>query len=283
MDQIAADAQNSRTADALSSSLRIELHEVAGQTLRVGVRPGDKSQPPLLLFNGIGANIELAEPFLDALKGPEAIIFDAPGVGASPAPTLPYRPWTLARLSARLLDQLGHERVDVLGVSWGGALAQQFAFQYAKRCRRLVLAATSPGHLMIPGKLSVLLKMASPRRYKDAAYMTRIAGDIYGGLLRNSPEKVRQHLGHVRWSTDYGYYLQLLACLGWSSLPWLKFLPQPTLVMVGNDDPLVPVLNGRILASLIPDARLASIDDGHLFLVTSASESARIVSEFLRS
>ncbi len=249
--------------------------------LRVGVRRGEKARPALLLFNGIGANIELVEPFLDALEGPEAIIFDVPGVGGSPAPRLPYRPWTLARLSARLLDQLGHDQVDVLGVSWGGALAQQFAFQQAKRCRRLVLAATSPGHLMVPGKLTVLLKMATPRRYKDPDYMRRIAGDIYGGALRTSPELVREHLRHVRWSSDYGYYLQLIAGFGWSSLPWLRFLRQSTLVMAGTDDPIVPVANARILARLIPDARLVTIEDGHLFLLTSASESAEIISEFL--
>ena len=261
--------------------MQIGLRDVGGQTLRVGVRHGQQARPPLLLFNGIGANIELVEPFLDVLDGPEAIIFDAPGVGGSPAPILPYRPSTLARLSARLLDQLGHEQVDVLGVSWGGALAQQFAFQQSPRCRRLVLAATSPGHLMVPGKLTVLLKMATPRRYKDPDYMRRVAGDIYGGALRGSADLVHQHLRHVRWSSDYGYYLQLIAGFGWSSLPWLRLLPQPTLVMAGTDDPIVPVANGRILASLIPDARLATIDDGHLFLVTSATESAAMISEFL--
>ena len=261
--------------------MQISLHDVGGQMLRVGIRRGEQARPPLLLFNGIGASIELVEPFLDALDGPEAIIFDVPGVGGSPATRLPYRPSTLARLSARLLDQLGHERVDVLGVSWGGAIAQQFAFQQGGRCRRLVLAATSPGHLMVPGRLTVLLKMATPRRYKDADYMKSIAGDIYGGALRRSPELVRKHLRHVRWSSDYGYYLQLIAGFGWSSLPWLRLLAQPTLVMAGIDDPIVPVVNGRILASLIPDARLVTVDDGHLFLVTSASESAAMISEFL--
>ena len=249
--------------------------------LRVAVRPGAKAQVPLLLFNGIGASIELVAPFLDALDGPETIVFDVPGVGGSPAPWLPYRPSTLATLSRRLLDQLGYEQVDVLGVSWGGALAQQFAFQQAERCRRLVLAATSPGHLMVPGKLTVLLKMATPRRYRDRDYMKSIAGEIYGGALRSSPELVGSHLRHVRWSSDYGYYLQLIAGFGWSSLPWLRFLPQPTLVMAGIDDPLVPVANSRILASLIPDARLVTIDDGHLFLVTSAGKSAEIISQFL--
>jgi poly(3-hydroxyalkanoate) depolymerase len=261
--------------------IEIGMREVGSRMLRVGVRRGDRSRAPLLMFNGIGANIELVAPFLAALEGPEAIVFDVPGVGGSPVPALPYRPWMLARLSARLLDQLGHRRVDVLGVSWGGALAQQFAFQYASRCRRLVLAATSPGHLMVPGKLGVLLKMASPRRYKDPEYMSRIAGDIYGGALRRSPDLAREHLRHVRWTSDYGYYLQLLAGVGWSSLPWLRLLPQPTLVMSGADDPLVPLANAKILARLIPDAHLVSIEDGHLFLVTSAHESARIVSEFL--
>jgi poly(3-hydroxyalkanoate) depolymerase len=258
------------------------MHDVHGQMLRVGVRRGERTRPALLLFNGIGASIELVAPFLDALPGPEAIIFDVPGVGGSPAPALPYRPWTLARLSARLLDQLGHAQVDVLGVSWGGALAQQFAFLHAKRCRRLVLAATSPGHLMVPGKLAVLLKMATPRRYKDPDYMKRIAGDIYGGALRGASESVREHLRHVRWSSDYGYYLQLIAGFGWSSLPWLRLLQQPTLVLAGTDDPIVPIVNARILTRLIPDARLVTVDDGHLFLVTSAEKSAGIISEFLK-
>ncbi len=261
--------------------MQIELRDVGGRRLRVGIRPGDKARPPLLLFNGIGANIELVEPFLDAFRGPEAIVFDMPGVGGSPAPTLPYRPSTLARLSGRLLDQLGHGEVDVLGVSWGGAIAQQFAFQQSKRCRRLVLAATSPGHLMVPGKPSVLLKMVTPRRYRDADYFKAIAGDIYGGSMRNAPDRVGRHLHHIRWSSDYGYYLQLAAGFGWSSLPWLRLLSQPTLVMAGTDDPIVPLINGRILAKLIPDARLVTIDDGHLFLLTSAEKSARLISDFL--
>jgi poly(3-hydroxyalkanoate) depolymerase len=261
--------------------VHIGLRDVGGQTLRVGIRPGDNTRRPLLIFNGIGANIELVEPFLDAFRGPEVVVFDIPGVGGSPAPRLPYRPSTLARLTARLLDQIGHAEVDVLGVSWGGALAQQFAFQQAKRCHRLVLAATSPGHLMVPGRLNVLLKMATPRRYRDPEYMRKIAGDIYGGALRNAPEMLHNHLDHVRWSSDYGYYLQLVAGFGWSSLPWLPFVRQKTLVMAGTDDPIVPIINGCILAKLIPDSRFVTIDDGHLFLLTSAPQAAGLIANFL--
>jgi pimeloyl-ACP methyl ester carboxylesterase len=134
---------------------------------------------------------------------------------------------------------------------------------------------------MVPGKLSALLKMATPRRYRDPDYMRRVSGEIYGGAFRDSPELVSRHLRHVSWSSNYGYYLQLMAAFGWTSLPWLHFLSQPTLVMAAIDDPLVPVANGHILARLIPDARLVTIDDGHLFLITSAGPSARVVSDFL--
>jgi pimeloyl-ACP methyl ester carboxylesterase len=188
--------------------VQISTHDLGGQTVRVGIRPGETEHPPLLLFNGIGANIELMQPFVDALEGHEAIVFDVPGVGGSPAPWLPYRPSTLAILSARLLDRLGYDQVDVLGVSWGGALAQQFAFAHPK--------------------LSAMLKMATPRRYKDPSYMRQFAGEIYGGALRHEPDRAGAHLRHVRWSSDYGYYLQMFACFGWSSLPWLPFLRQPT-------------------------------------------------------
>jgi poly(3-hydroxyalkanoate) depolymerase len=266
-----------------SRNISIGFLDIGTQRLRVGVRRGDGSMAtPLLIFNGIGANIELVEPFLDALPGPEAIVFDVPGVGASPAPRLPYRLRHLAHLSSGLLDALGRARVDVLGISWGGALAQQFAFQYPRRCRRLILAATSPGHLMIPASPSVFLRMATPRRYRERGYMRANAGELYGGTFRDAPERAADILRHVRWSSDYGYYLQLLAAFGWSSLPWLAFLKQPTLVMAGRDDPLVPQANGRILARLIRDARLVFLDDGHLFLMTSAEESARCVHDFVR-
>ena len=188
-----------------------------------------------------------------------------PGVGGSPTPPSPYRPAGIARIAAGLLDHLGHAEADVLGVSWGGAIAQQFAFQYPSRCRRLVLAATAPGALMVPGHPSALLKLATPRRYEDSAHAHRIAGDVYGGAFRREPELVARTLRHVRFSSRGGYYLQLAATFGWTSLPWLFTLRQPTLVMAGADDPLIPTINARIMQWLIPDARLAILDCGHLF------------------
>jgi len=254
---------------------------VGRQALRVATTDGPTRRPPLLLFNGIGANWQLAKPFIHALSSTAVIIFDVPGIGGSPLPALPYRPSTLARLAAGLVRQLGHQQVDVAGVSWGGGIAQQFAHQHATFCRRLVLAATSPGAIMVPGRLSVLMKLATPRRYVDPGYMRSIAAEIYGGAFRDNPELIATHARAMFGASNLGYLYQLLAMSGWTSLPWLATLRQPTLVMMGQDDPLVPPVNGRILAKLILNARLHMIDDGHLFMVTRPVETAMAVEAFL--
>jgi len=270
-----------RTSPRRRQPMRIDHARIRDRLIRYGIRAGDPERVPLLILNGLGANIELAEPFIDALEGPTIVIFDVPGVGGSPTPPSPYRPSTVARLASGLLDHLGFDRADVLGVSWGGAIAQQFAFQYASRCRRLVLAATATGALMVPANPWVMLKVATPRRYIDGAHAHRIAGDVYGGAFRREPELVARTLRHVRFSSRRGYYLQLAAAFGWTSLPWLFLLRQPTLIMAGRDDPLVPSINARIMQWLIPDSRLEMLDCGHLFLVTLPRESARIVDAFL--
>src|SRR5579864_3909917 len=108
---------------------------VAGRQLRVAVRRGDGTRVPLLLFNGIGASLDLLQPFVDALdRSLEVVRFDVPGVGGSPLPAVPYRFSSLCRLTARLLDALGYdEAVDVLGISWGGGVAQHFALSQRRR------------------------------------------------------------------------------------------------------------------------------------------------------
>src|SRR5215469_8657799 len=125
-----------------SSSIGARTITVRGQRLRIAVRPGKGTRTPLLLINGIGANLEVLQPFVDALDAAiEVIRFDVPGTGGSPAPLFPYRFSMHAWLASKLLEQLGYQQVDVLGVSWGGALAQQFALQYSARCRRLILVS----------------------------------------------------------------------------------------------------------------------------------------------
>ena len=269
------------SAATTQAAIAIRTVAIDGQVLRIGIRAGS-APVPLLIFNGIGANLELMAPFAAALDGIECVVFDVPGVGGSPAPTLPYRLKGLAQLADRLMTQLGYGGwIDVLGISWGGTLAQQFAFTHPRRCRRLVLAATSPGSLMVPGKLSVLSKMINPRRYHDPTFLQDVGAQLYGGELRRRPELLHEHGQHMKPPLGRGYLYQLLAGTAWSSLPWLRRLRQPTLVMAGSDDPIIPLVNARILATLIRDARLHVVDDGHLFLLTRAPEMGRVVKEFL--
>lgn len=251
---------------------------VFGKSIRVAVWPcPGKARTPLLLLNGIGASLEMLMPFADALADREIIAFDVPGSGKSEATILPYRLWMLSMLASGVLDQLGYGRVDVLGVSWGGALAQQFALQNPRRCRKLVLAATSQGMLMVPPRLSVLSKFMTPRRFNDAGYRKQIAGEIYGGKARTEQLLVEE----FRTTSRRGYLYQQLALLGWTSMPWLPLLAQPTLVLAGDDDPVVPLANARVLSMLIRDSRLRVLNDGHLFLISSADEAAKAVREFL--
>ena len=255
---------------------------VSGQRLRVAIRKGDGTRTPLLLMNGFGVNFEVLQPFVDALDPAiEVIRFDVPGTGGSPAPRIPYRFSAHARLVTQMLDQLGYQQVDVLGISWGGALAQQFAYQYPERCRRLILVSTGTGALMVPARPSVLAKMATPRRYQDPAHMAQIAGEIYGGKVRTHPELAHEFARTVSSGGSLGYFYQMLGGVGWTSIFWLRTLQQPTLILHGDDDPLVPLVNAKLMHRLIPHSKLYIFHDGHLGLATSARELAQVVDQFL--
>jgi poly(3-hydroxyalkanoate) depolymerase len=269
------------TAAAATRKPSYRTITIGRQRLRVMLWPGAAGRTPLLFFNGIGASLEMLTPLAQALHEVPIVAFDVPGVGLSPPRLLPYRLWMIARLASRLLNKLGIGRVDVFGVSWGGALAQQFALQHPWRCRRLVLAATTQGVLMVPGSLKVLGHFVSPRRHNDPEHRERIAGDIYGGEARRDPALMRslQHL--IKPASRYAYLQQQLAIAGWTSLPWLPLLPQRTLIMAGNDDPVVPLINARLMHRLIRRSRLHVFDDGHLFVLSQPESTARVLQGFL--
>lgn len=227
-----------------------ELVDVGGVRLRVSIRGRGR---PLLLCNGIGASLELLDPLRRALTSTETIAVDMPGCGGSPATALPRRFGGLARLAASLLDVLGYDRVDVLGVSWGGALAQELALSHPARVRKLVLAATSPGWPSVPSRPSALWALAAQRE---------------ATLLQ--PPSVR------------GYLWQLAAALGWSSVWRLHRIECPTLVLAADDDPIVPVANARLIAWRVPRSSLRVVGSGgHLFLVARAARVAPWIERFL--
>lgn len=266
---------------------RVRTVAVRGIAARVSVRPARGrlvGEPPLLLCNGIGASLEVLQPLVDALDPDRGVVrFDVPGVGGSALPPLPYPIAALSWWVTALMARLGYREFDVLGLSWGGGLAQQLAVQSRRRVRRLILVATGTGGLMVPAHPSVLAKMLTPRRHRDPDYAARIAPEIYGGSMRTHPEVGAQLLhGATRAGPKRGYYYQLAAMAGWSSLPFLGLIRQPTLVMGGDDDPIIPVANLRMQAARIPSATLHVYHGGHLTLLTEADELAPVIEQFLK-
>ncbi len=269
-----------------ASRERLRTVAVRGLQARVSVRAARGrlvDEPPLLLCNGIGVSLEALQPLVDALDPDRGVVrFDVPGVGGSAAPPLPYPIAALSSWVTALMRKLGHERFDVLGLSWGGGLAQQLAVQSRRRVRRVVLVATGTGSLMVPAHPRVLARMLTPRRHRDPEYAARIAPEIYGGSMRTNPE-IGADLLHAttRAGPKRGYYYQLAAMTGWSSLPFLRLIRQPTLVMGGDDDPIIPVVNPRMQAKLIPDSRLHVYHGGHLAILTEADDLAPVIEAFL--
>ena len=263
----------------------VEMMAVGGRTLRVAHWRLDKpsDHPPLLFFNGIGANIEAVAPLAEMLTERGFVMFDMPGTGESPDPTIPYNAFTMCWTATQILDRLGVETVDVMGVSWGGAMAQHFALQHPRRTRRLVLTATTAGMLMVPGNPAALTKMADPRRYIDPEFMNEHFATLYGGVDKDGASHQKDsHIGRLKPPSPRGYFYQLLAMLGWTSLPALPFMNKEVLIMMGDDDQIVPLINGKILASAIRNSRLEVIKGGgHLFLLTHADESVACLREFL--
>lgn len=256
-----------------------QYQTIAGQRLRI-VANFEGEGTPLLIFNGIGASAGLLRPLMLRLKVP-VITFDLPGVGASKPSLIPRRMRDLARLATHVLDSLDVRRCHVMGISWGGGLAQQFARQYPQRTERLILAATSTGHVMVPPNPSVILRMATPLRYLSANYFKKIAGEIYGGDFRNNPARSQEHAKHMTPPSITGYLSQLYALTGWTSLFWLHEIQAPALVMAGTDDPIIPLINARILANRLPNGSLNTYDCGHLFMLTRAKQVARDIDDFL--
>jgi poly(3-hydroxyalkanoate) depolymerase len=257
------------------------LISVLGQQIRVNVRPGDGV--PLVLCNGIGASLEVLDPLVDQLDRDTPVVrFDVPGSGGSPNSAVPYGFPYLAAVLGRLLVKIGFDGpVDVLGLSWGGALAQQFAFQHPRRCRRLILVSTGTGAIMVPGRPTVLARMLTPRRFFDHDYAAAIAGHIYGGTVRTDPGLVKQLFDRqLMAGSRVGYLHQLLAGSVWTSIFALPLIRQDTLVVAGTDDPIVPVANARIMHRLLPHSTLHLHGGGHVDLITNAVALAPVIEDF---
>jgi poly(3-hydroxyoctanoate) depolymerase len=239
---------------------------------------------PLLLVPGLGNSTDLWAPFIARFPDRRVVTFDSPGTGRSSTPAFPISIASLAALAVAVLDHYGIERADTVGFSYGGAVAQQLAHDYPKRVGRLVLAATNCGVGAIWGSLEAITVLATPLRFYSPTYFERTAAAVYGGATARD-ESLRVSSGSARYRlppTAYGYAMQLLGGVGWSSWTFLPRIPHETLVVCGDDDPLVPIANAKMLASRIPNARLEIVERaGHLLLFDDAEKVAPPIRRFI--
>lgn len=258
-----------------------KLLTIDGVQVRTSVRGQGR---PLLLINGIGSNIEMWEPLRCLLDDFRTIAFDAPGTGVSQTPRWPRRMRSLASMINQLLEALDHPQVDVFGFSFGGMLAQQLVRDHPRRVRRMVLAATTPGVGGVLGDPQALRVLATARRFRSPTYLNQVAPIIYGGRVASDPEflESQRHARGVHPPTNYGYASQLAATIGWSSMPWLHRVNQPTLVLAGEEDPTTPAVNARLIAATMPHAELHILPaSGHLFPLDTPDLVAPLVRDFL--
>ncbi|WP_260582518.1 alpha/beta fold hydrolase [Sphingopyxis sp. PET50] len=237
----------------ISGSPTIGMEHIYGLMLRVARWRTGAGETPLLFLNGIGADIAAAAPLLAQLHGREVWTLDMPGVGGSPDALMPYGAPTMAAILVEIAERFGHKSFDLAGFSWGGAMAQQIAVQFPSRVRRLVLMATTP-------------TVAAP----GIGWAALLDDDMLASGLK------------LPTATPLGLTYQSMAMAGWTSaamLPTLKHIP--TLVLMGEQDGVVPAAHGQMIAQLIDGAMLEVVPGSHLFPFTHAAKVADRISDFL--
>ena len=241
---------------------------------------------PLLMINGLGANVDMWGPADEPLsKVARTISFDAPGTGRSTTPLWPQTIPGSAAVAEALLDELEYDRVDVLGFSLGGLVAQELAHRAPGRVRRLALAGTAVGWGSMPPTLPALALMAMPARYYSRTLSEQtnwLLSPTDRALLRRFRPLTDARLRHP--PSLLGYAGQFWAAALWSSLRWLSSVRVPTLVLHGELDELVPPANGVQLARLLPEARLHVLpQEGHFIVFDPSSGAHSLLQDFFAS
>jgi pimeloyl-ACP methyl ester carboxylesterase len=237
------------------------MTEPTSTTFDVSTRHGQQvaarvsgSGKPVVLLNGLLRPMASWSAFTPVLDERMVVSLDAPGVGASNTPALPLSMQALADIVADVLEAVDVERADIVGFSHGGAIAQQFAFSWPGRVRRLALLSTSCGSGATPGSGKKL-------------WNTLIGA-------HNARHWGRAHTIGALW--------QVAAVAGWSSIPFLGSIAAPTLVVSGEHDRIVPPTNSQLLAARIPNAVLSVVPAGHDLQRPDVADSvARRVLRFL--
>ena len=254
---------------------------VEGRSVRVmASHAPEVAGPPLLLINGMGARLEMWQPFRAALPERRVVMFDLPGISGPAASGFPPSMPGLARWLTALMDALKIEHADVLGYSWGGILAQQLVRVAPQRVRSLVLTSTNFGFGGIPSPSFVPLLNLIPGVASDDPL--KLLNTALGGSAETSSAQALINLLNLPNSSLGGYRDQFFALTGWTSLSWLEEIAFPTLVIASDDDALIPRSVSTALARGIPRARLEMVwRGGHLIPINQPTRMAQLVRGFL--
>jgi 3-oxoadipate enol-lactonase len=257
----------SRT-DANGVSLYYELAGRGERLLVISGTGGDLRQQPRV------SDGPLAENF-------EVLAYDQRGLGQSSVPPWPYAMRDFADDAAALLDAVEWDDCLVLGISFGGMVAQELAIGYPERVRRLVLACTSAG-----GKagasypLQKLFELDPEER--SAVRMHLIDTRWDATWQKDNPDMVRLLSERMRLDdkaeTPVGLTNQLAARAEHDTADRLASITCPTLVAGGRFDGIAPPANSESLARAIPGARLELFDGGHGFFIQDPTALPAIVS-----
>ncbi len=254
------------------------VERAAGRLRVLSTVQAGEEQTPLVILNGIGASADLLRPLVKAIARP-CLPLDLPGVGAS-QPKLILGMTGYINAVAAVLDHFNVKQCDLMGVSWGGMLAQRLAVARPEAVRRLILSATMSLPAALPSPV-VLALMSTPLRYLSASYFRLTAGHIYGGDFRRSRALVEQQNELMSPPALTAYFSQLVAINSPSNYWLARKINAPTLVLSGKDDPIVPAVNATLTMRRLKNAQHVEFDCGHLFVLTRQEAVCASTNAFL--
>lgn len=238
---------------------------------------------PLLLIMGLGYPSYLWHRTRPALAAQyRTIALDNRGSGRSDVPEGPYTIALMASDAAAVLDAASIDSAHVFGLSMGGMIAQEFALQYPKRVRSLILGCTAPGGpnaVRAEAEVTRILKAQDMSPEEAALAMRPYIYDAGTPLERIEEDMAIRRQWFPR---RQGYFGQLQAIFAWESYTRLAQIAAPTLVIHGESDKLIPPGNGKLIASRIPAAKLVMLADAsHIFTTDQTEAAHRAILGFL--
>lgn len=242
--------------------------------------------PKLLYINGTGGDLRRKPNVFDALLAQrfDLLSYDQRGLGQTDRPSTPYTMADYAEDANVLLDALGWERCAVMGVSFGGMVAQEFAVRYPERVERLVLACTSSGGaggasyplhellgLSVREKTLYMLAISDIRQ--DVAWQAAHPEEVQAQLLM---AETAAAVGAEEPNRELGARLQILARQEHDTYDRLPKLTMPVFICGGRYDGIASVTNQAAMHAQLPHAQLQLFEGGHAFLQQDPTAYAQI-------